>query len=100
MSKRGAMAAERFHNAWKDSYLQGGFYNQQVPAYGHGYPGQFGYGGFGGYGYPGYGYSGNGFPGIGNGGPWKNQGAGWNGSGHGHDNGGHNNDHGLPGDWN
>jgi len=103
---RGGIDAEweRFHNAWKESYLQGGFYNQQ-PAYGNGYPGQFGNGGFGGpgygYGYPAYGFPGNGFPGIGNGGPWGHQGAGWNGNGHGHHgNGGHDNDHGHPGDWN
>jgi hypothetical protein len=99
---RGGIDAEweRFHNAWKDSYLQGGHYNQG-PGYGNGYPGQFGNGGYGGpssgYGYSGYGYSGNGFPGIGNGGPyWGNQGAGWNGNnGHGHrgghSHGGHNN---------
>ena len=65
---RGGIDAEweRFHNAWKESYLQGGFYNQQGPGYGNGYPGQFGNGGYGGPGY-GYGYPGNGFPGIGNG---------------------------------
>jgi hypothetical protein len=48
---RGGIDAEweRFHNAWKESYLQNGFYNQSpawgspwnrgVPSYGHGYPG-------------------------------------------------------------
>ena len=57
---RGGIDAEweRFHNAWKESYLQGGFYNQQGPGYGNGYPGQFGNGGFGG---PGFGY---GYPGV------------------------------------
>src|SRR2546430_6419489 len=73
---RGGIDAEweRFHDAWKESILQGGYYNQG-PGYGNGYPGQFGNGyggpGFGygnggpgdGYGNPGYGY-----PGIGNGG--------------------------------
>jgi hypothetical protein len=107
---RGGIDAEweRFHNAWKESYLQGGFYNQQGPGYGNGYPGQFGNGGFGGpgyggygYGYPSYGFPGNGFPGIGNSGPSGNQGAGWHGNGHGHHgNDGHDNDHGHPGDWN
>lgn len=101
---RGGIDAEweRFHNAWKESYLQGGFYNQQGPVYGNGYPGQFGNGGFGGpgfgFGYPAYGY---GFPGIGNGGPyWGNQGTGWNGNGHGNHGGGQYNGHGHPGDWN
>ena len=104
---RGGIDAEweRFHNAWKESYLQGGFYNQQGPGYGNGFPGQFGSGGFGGpgfgYGYPAYGFPGNGYPGIGNGGPWGNQGAGWNGKGNGHHgNGGQYNGHGHPGDWN
>jgi len=98
---RGGIDAEweRFHNAWKESYLQGSFYNQQGPGFGNGYPGQYGYGGFGGQGY-GYGYPGNGFPGIGNGRPYRgNQGAGWNGNGpNGH--GGQYNGHGHPGDWN
>jgi hypothetical protein len=89
---RGGIDAEweRFHSAWKESYLQGGFYNQQGAGYGNGYPGQFGFGGPGyGYGnaYPGYGFPGNGYPGIGNGGPWKNHG------------GGQYNGHGHPGDW-
>jgi hypothetical protein len=102
---RGGIDAEweRFHNAWKESYLQGGFYNQQGAGFGNGYPNQFGNGGFGGpgfgYGYPGYGFPGNSFPGIGNGGPWGNQGAVWNGNGH-HGNGGQYNGHGHPGDWN
>jgi hypothetical protein len=103
---RGGIDAEweRFHNAWKESYLQGGFYNKQGPTYGNGYSGPLGNGGFGGpgygYGYPGYGFPGNGFPGIGNGGPyWGNQGAGWNGNGH-HGGDGQYNGHGHPGDWN
>ena len=72
---RGGIDAEweRFHDAWKESFLQGGYYNQ---GYGYGNPGQFGNGYGGqpyGYGYPGYGGNG-GFPGIGNGGPyWGNQ---------------------------
>ena len=95
---RGGIDAEweRFHNAWKESYLQGGFYNQQGSGFSS-YPGQFGSGGPG-YGYPGYGYPGNGFPGIGNGGPWGNQGAAWNGNGP-HGNGGQFNGHGHSGDW-
>ncbi len=91
---RGGIDAEweRFHDAWKESILQGGYYNQG-PGYGNGYPGQFGYGGYGAYGGPryGYGYPGNGYPGIGNGGPyWGNQPQ-WHGDdGHGHhDDGGH-----------
>src|SRR6476646_6804030 len=61
---RGGIDAEweRFHNAWKESYLQGGFYNQGT-GFGNGYPNQFGNGGFGGtgfgFGYPGYGFPGN-----------------------------------------
>jgi hypothetical protein len=102
---RGGIDAEweRFHNAWKESYLQGGFYNQQGQGFGNGYPGQFG-NGFGGpgfsYGYPGYGFPGNGFPGIGNGGPWGNHGAwhGGNGNGH-HGDDDHFNGHGHAGDW-
>jgi hypothetical protein len=101
---RGGIDAEweRFHNAWKESYLQGSFYNQQGAGFNNGYPGQFGYGGYGapgfGYGYPGYGFPGNGFPGIGNGGPWRNQGAAWNGNGP-HGNGSQFNGHGHSGDW-
>src|SRR3954467_14736412 len=67
---RGGLDAEweRFHDAWKESILQGGYYNQG-PGSGYGYPGQYGYGGYG-YGGPGYGYgnSGYGFSGYGNGG--------------------------------
>jgi hypothetical protein len=103
---RGGIDAEweRFHNAWKESYLQGGFYNQQGQGFGNGYPGQFGNNGFGGpgfnYGYPGYGFPGTGFPGIGNGGPWGNHGAWHGGNGNGHHGGDdHFNGHGHAGDW-
>jgi hypothetical protein len=82
---RGGIDAEweRFHDAWKESYLQGGYYNQG-PGYGGGWPGPWGYSGFnGGYGGPGYGY----------GGAW-NWGQGpWQGS-NGHHNGDHNHSHG------
>jgi hypothetical protein len=95
---RGGIDAEweRFHNAWKESYLQNGFYNQG-PGFGNGFQGQFGFNGFG----PGFGF-GNGFPGIGNGGPfWRNNGQWSNGDGHAHhDHGSHFNDHGHAGDWN
>jgi hypothetical protein len=82
---RGGLDAEweRFHDAWKESILQGGYYNQG-PGNG-GYPWQYGNGGYGyggggyGYGYSGYGYQG------GNGGPyWGNQGWSHGGNGHGH----------------
>lgn len=92
---------ERFHDAWKESYLQGGYYNG--PGYGGGYPGA-GYGngynggGYGGSGY-GNGYPGNGFPGNGNGGPgnwgpqqgppWQNNGGHGQHGNHGHDGNGH-----------
>jgi hypothetical protein len=83
---RGGLDAEweRFHDAWKESYLQGGFYNQG-PGFGNGYPGQFG-NGYPGYGFPGAGY---GVPSWGTGGAW------WNGgNGHGnHGNGQHDDDH-------
>ncbi len=97
---RGGIDAEweRFHNAWKESYLQGGFYNQGA-GFSNGYPGQFGSNGSGGAGF-GYGYSGNSFPGIGNGGPWRGN-QGWNGNnwhGH-HDDNWHDNNHGHAGDW-
>jgi hypothetical protein len=95
---RGGIDAEweRFHNAWKESYLQNGFYNQGL-GFGNGFQGQFGFSGFG----PGFGF-GSGFPGIGNGGPfWRNSGQWSNGNGHGHhDDGSHFNDHGHAGDWN
>jgi hypothetical protein len=62
---RGGIDAEweRFHDAWKESYLQGGYYNQS-PGYGgwNNYgPWQGGGPGYGyGHGYPGYGFPGNG----------------------------------------
>jgi hypothetical protein len=85
---RGGMDAEweRFHDAWKKSYLQNGYFNG--PAYGGGYPGPYGYGNGYGYGGPGYGFPGQGYPG----GPgnWGPQGP-WQGHGHGnHNNGGGN----------
>jgi hypothetical protein len=100
---RGGIDAEweRFHNAWKESYLQNGYFNQG-PGFGNGFPGQFGFNGFG----PGFGFGnpwyGNGFPGIGNGGPfWRNNGQWSNGNGHGHHgDGAQFNDHGHAGDWN
>jgi hypothetical protein len=74
---RGGLDAEweRFHDAWKESILQGGYYNQnQSPGYGGGYNGPWGYGNgyYGnGYGGPGYGngYPGGGWGGAGNWGP-------------------------------
>jgi len=96
---RGGIDAEweRFHDAWKESFLQGGYYNQGA-GYGNGYPGQFGYGAPGySYGFPGYGFPGGGFYG----GPWSgwNQGS-WHGNGHGHghhDDGHDHGDHGHGG---
>ena len=85
---RGGIDAEweRFHDAWKESYLQGGYYNQG-PAYG----GPWGYGGGnGGSGY-GYGYPGYGFPGHGYGGPGY---GGHNDQPHGHGGHGGHGDHG------
>jgi hypothetical protein len=77
---RGGIDAEweRFHDAWKESFLTGGYYNGPgyggyqgygggYPGYGGGYPG-WGYGapGYGngplGYGLPGNGFPPNGFP--------------------------------------
>jgi hypothetical protein len=85
---RGGIDAEweRFHDAWKESYLQGGYYNQG-PGYGApwGYGGGFGGHGFG-HGYPGYGFPGGGFHGHGFGGHGQGHG------GHGH--GDHHGDHG------
>ena len=62
---RGGIDAEweRFHDAWKESFLSGGYYNQ-----GPGYGTPWGYGGGFAPGY-GYGYPGHGFPGYGHGGP-------------------------------
>lgn len=94
---RGGLDAEweRFHDAWKESYLTGGSFNQQNGNFG-GYP-NWGYGGGfpnGGYGFPQNGYGGpagpNGFPpgygmppqGPGGGQlgvPWGGQGKGWQG---------------------
>jgi hypothetical protein len=81
---RGGIDAEweRFHDAWKESYLTGGYFNQ-----GPGNYAPWGYGGFGGAG-AGYGFPGYGFPG--HGGPW--QGGPWQGGSHpgnGHPGGGH-----------
>jgi hypothetical protein len=77
---RGGLDAEweRFHDAWKESYLSGSYYNQSPyaygpqyggpgyggPAYGGGYGGPIYGGGYGppGYGYPGYGGPGYSFP--------------------------------------
>jgi len=77
---RGGIDAEweRFHDAWKESYLQGGFYNQS-PGYGGGYNGPWGSGnGYGGPGYGNGGYPGGGWGGPGNWGPqqgpWQNNG--------------------------
>ena len=59
---RGGIDAEweRFHDAWKESILSGGYYNQGA-AFGPGGYGP-GYGGFPGHGFPGYGYPGYGAP--------------------------------------
>lgn len=91
---RGGLDAEweRFHDAWKESILSGGYYNG--PAYGPYGGGGYGYGNGGGYGYggPGYGNNGGGWggPGPGNGGwngPGPGNGGGWHGNGpHGHPN--------------
>jgi hypothetical protein len=84
---RGGIDAEweRFHDAWKESYLQGGYYNQSP-----GYGGWNNYGpwqgGGPGYGY-GHGYPGYGFPGHGHGGGWGHGGG--PGGGHGGNHGGH-----------
>jgi hypothetical protein len=72
---RGGIDAEweRFHDAWKESYLSGGFYNQGPGS------GPWGFGGFGfpGHGFPGHGFPGGGFPGGGfpggGFGPWFGQ---------------------------
>jgi hypothetical protein len=82
---RGGIDAEweRFHDAWKESFLQGGYYNQGPSQYAP-------WGNAGGYGAPGYGYGfpGNGYPGYG--GPWHGGGAPPSGGPHhGHHHGGH-----------
>jgi hypothetical protein len=72
---RGGIDAEweRFHDAWKESILSGGYYNFNQGGgygpwqYGGGYPA----GGYApGYGFPGYGYPAPGYPGQGYGPPW------------------------------
>jgi hypothetical protein len=97
---RGGIDAEweRFHDAWKESFLSGGYYNQ-----GPGYVAPWGYGG--GYGGPGYGFPGQGYPGYGfpgYGGPWHGGGPshGWPppGPGAGHHDGGHHGGGGHHGD--
>ena len=82
---RGGIDAEweRFHDAWKESFLSGGYYNQGPGYYA---PWQYG-GGFGGagYGYPGYG------------GPWRGGPHPGHGDGH-HGGGGHHGGDGHHGD--
>ncbi|TWT77708.1 hypothetical protein Pla123a_15040 [Posidoniimonas polymericola] len=53
---RGGLDAqwERFHDAWRQSYLTGSYYRAQPAPYGGGYGPGYG-GGYPGYGYPGYG---------------------------------------------
>lgn len=107
---RGGLDAEweRFHDAWKEAYLSGGYYSSQSgpsgygPGYGYGNPG-YGYGGWGpGNGGPGWGNgpgpgnwngpsNGWGGPGYGPGNGWNGHGNGWNGPGHGGPHGGGNN---------
>jgi hypothetical protein len=65
---RGGLDAEweRFHDAWKESILSGGYYNQGP--YGYGGPGGGPYGGTfygGGFGQPGFGFPNYGGPGFG-----------------------------------
>jgi hypothetical protein len=86
---RGGLDAEweRFHDAWKESILSGGYYNQS-PGYG-----PWGYGGGYGFGYPGFGFPMYGYP------PGYHYGAppyggGWQGN---HGNGGHHGDGGHQG---
>lgn len=64
---RGGLDAEweRFHDAWRQSYITGGYYQGAVPFGGGRFGGGFGPGGFGpGFGFPGYGFGGFG-PGFG-----------------------------------
>ena len=114
---RGGIDAEweRFHNAWKESYLQGGSFNQQGPNFGNGWgpgwgngsgPGwNNGWGPGGGSGWNngwGNGWN-NGFPGLGGPG-WRNSGPvpyGQSGNTSGRrGNGSTYNGHGHAGDWN
>lgn len=93
---RGGIDAEweRFHDAWKESILSGGYYNQG-PGHGGpwnggpGYGAPWGYGG--GFGSPGYGYGfpGNAYPGYGHGGPWRGSGPAHGGRHWGHGGGHH-----------
>jgi hypothetical protein len=94
---RGGLDAEwqNFHDAWKESFLTGGFYNQQNPGFGGGFPGsEFG---------PGFQHGGHGFPnnfpnhGFGNGGAFPGHGFpnGFGGPQH----GGHWNGNGPQGGW-
>lgn len=57
---------ERFHEAWKESFLSGGSFFSPGYGYGYGSPG-YGFPGYGhpGYGHPGYGHPGYGHPGYG-----------------------------------
>jgi hypothetical protein len=84
---RGGIDAEweRFHDAWKESFLTGGYYNQ-----GPGFGAPWGPGGGFGYGQPGYGFPGYGYGGPWQGGPW--QGGPWHGGGP-HGGGHHGGDH-------
>jgi hypothetical protein len=87
---RGGIDAEweRFHDAWKESYLSGGFYNQG-PGFAP-WGAAPGFGGFPGFGFPGTGFTpGFGFPG-GHGFPQQGN---WHG-GHGHHHGGGQGNHG------
>ncbi|MCI0334495.1 MAG: hypothetical protein L0228_14860 [Planctomycetes bacterium] len=99
---RGGIDAEweRFHDAWKESFLQGGYYNQ-APDWGgpwnNGGPWNSGHGY--GYGYPGYGFPGHGYGGWGSGGYFPPHGNGGHGNHHdgewrgGHGGYGHDDDH-------
>jgi hypothetical protein len=73
---RGGLDAEweRFHDAWKESYLQGGWYNQG-PGFNHGRRGPWrwdnNFNGWHGTGFPGWGHPGSGWNGgWGGGGNW------------------------------
>jgi hypothetical protein len=80
---RGGIDAEweRFHDAWKDSYLQGGYHNQGPGYFAPGGNG-FRHGGWGnGNNFPGQGYPGYGGPWQGGGGNWQGGGGNWQGGG-------------------